>query len=70
MRSPSDGEAPTPTSLRTIHGADFSVSASGTDAGSTGPNGETLSLIENCLSLSDRVQTTSAGAAVKMYTSD
>ncbi len=35
----------TPTSLRTIHGAAFSVSASGTDAGSMGPNGETLLLI-------------------------
>ena len=31
----------TPTSLRTIHGACFSVSASGTDAGSIGPNGDT-----------------------------
>ena len=31
----------TPTSLRTIHGAAFSSSAAGTEAGSTGPKAET-----------------------------
>lgn len=38
-------EERTPTSLRTIHGAVFSCSASGTDAGSMGPRGEILVLL-------------------------